>query len=107
MSSDTDWLLYLGAPGYSFPSYSPTLPSNLLTIKENKSTFISFKAEQYVTLPRRGYFDPIEHCKEGISVPDTIACSKKCFVEKQKVKVSLWFLGSVCVCVCVCVSVCV
>ena len=87
MSSDSDWLLYLGAPGSSFPSYSPTLPSNLLTIKQNMSTFVTYKAENYVALPRRGYFDPVEHCKEDITVPDTIACYKKCFAEKQQVKI--------------------
>ena len=85
LSPETDWLLYVGSPGYSFPDYSPNTNLNQFTLKRNTSSFISFKPEKYVRLARRGYFDTEDHCMENIELSDTITCFKKCFVERLEV----------------------
>ena len=85
LSSETDWLLYLGSPGYSFPTFSPTLQMRQVTLKKSTSSYISFKPIKYVQLARRGYFDTIDHCKKNINLTDTIRCNKKCYVERLKV----------------------
>jgi len=85
LSSETDWLLYLGSPGSSFPTYSPTLSMRQVTLKKSTFSYISFKPKQYVQLARRGYFDTIDHCKKNINLTDTIRCNKKCYVERLKI----------------------
>ena len=85
LSPETEWLLYLGSPGYSFPSYSPNINMNEFTLKKKTSSYISFKPEKYVRLARRGYFDTKEHCTENIELSDTITCFKKCFLAKLEV----------------------
>jgi hypothetical protein len=85
LSPEMDWLLYLGSPGYSFPSFSPTTKMNEFTLKKNTSSYISFKREKYVRLARRGYFDTEDHCTENIQLSDTITCFKKCFLDRLQV----------------------
>ena len=85
MSPETDWLLYLGSPGYSFPAYSDNINMKEFTLKKNTSSYISFKPEKYVRLARRGYFDNKDYCTENIKLSDTITCFKKCFLAKLEV----------------------
>ena len=85
LSPEIDWLLFLGSPGYSFPTFSPTISMSQVTLKKNTNTYISFKAEKNVNLAKWGYFDTNLHCKEDSKISDTISCFKKCYVEKLKV----------------------
>ena len=85
LSPEIDWLLFLGSPGYSFPTFSPTISMSQITLKKNTNTYISFKAEKSVILPKRGYFDTELHCMENTNISDTISCFKKCYVEKLEV----------------------
>ena len=86
MSSEADWLLLVGSPGYTYPTYSTQFILNEFTLRKNTSTFISFEAEGYSSLAKKGYFDKQNHCTEGIEYSDSINCWKNCFLESIKVK---------------------
>ena len=85
LSPETDWLLYLGSPGFSYPAFSPKINMNEFILKRNTSSYISFKPEKYVRLARRGYFDTKDHCTEDNKLSDTITCFKKCFLDRLDV----------------------
>ena len=85
LSAETDWLLFLGSPGSSFPTFSPILSLNQITLKKGNSYYISFSAEKVAALPKRGYFDHKERCRDDDKLSETIKCYKRCYTERLKV----------------------
>ena len=86
LSSETDWLVFLGSPGMSFETFSPSLSFGKIALMKSTTTYVTFKAERHVKLSKRGYFDDTEYCKEDILLRDYIECHKNCYIKRLNVR---------------------
>ena len=86
LPSDVDWRVFL-APGQLYaPTHSDTVSLESFTLQQNTKNYMTFEAEKYEFLKKRGWFDSKKYCKDDIEFTDTVACEKKCMLNNLKVK---------------------
>ena len=86
LPSDVDWRVFL-APGQLYaPTHSDTVSLESFTLQQNTKNYMTFEAEKYEFLKKRGWFDSKKYCKDDIEFKDTVACEKKCMLKNLKVK---------------------
>ena len=78
------WSVYIGPHALDYPTFSPTISHELLSLSPNTNTFLTFKREHDIVLGKRGYIDSKEYCKP-FSYEEAVICYKKCFLNTIKV----------------------
>ena len=86
--NDIEWQVLIGPPNLESPTYSPTIKHDFFTLQPDTETFITFALEHETRLPKRGLFQPKQYCSEDISMEDSVACYKKCYLKRLKVSTS-------------------
>ena len=83
LSPKVEWNVYFGIPGVSYPTFTP-VSRNILsffTLQQNSQTYITFLANKFINLRRRGPLDSKNYCQERGDNADYIDCEKKCFLD--------------------------
>ena len=85
LPSDVDWKVFLGVGQLYAPTHSNTVSLESFTFRPNTKNYVTFEAEKYEFLKKRGWFNSKQYCEDDIEFIDTVLCKKRCMLKKLKV----------------------
>ena len=81
-----DWHMFMGPPNLEYPTYSPSIKHDFVLLNPNSQTFINFAVEHRSILSKRGIFQTRQYCSEKLTLNESVACYKKCYLSNLNVK---------------------
>lgn len=90
-----EWNVYLSPPKISYPTFTPQSKKlfSFFTLQKSSQTVMTFFANKYINIKKRGPFDSKEYCKDkNHTFNDYIDCEKKCFIDTFNVSMSIRYL---------------